>query len=370
MSALGLKKVGNLSAFLSDDAPKGGALSLPITDIDEDPGQPRRFFDPASLEELAETIRQRGVKSPISVRPNPEAAGRYIVNHGARRLRASVIAGRDTIPCFIDSDYSSADQVIENLQRDALTAREIADYIGSQLALKVSQSEIARRIGKSPAYVNQHVTLLDLPDPIATAFTSGRCSDVTVVNQLVKLHRQAPEMVESWLEDEQQDITRTTIATLKDLINPRERKDQRTAALAEGISALLNGQEKSPQAPAQGDLVDFIKEQTPTSTPAPASSAGNNAPPADLGGPAPAAPVKPTAPEASPTVAQADERDDGPTTAFRKAIVCVRHDERPARLVLNRRPSTAGLGWIKYEDDGSECEVALDLVFLSHLMEG
>ena len=88
------------------------------------------------------------------------------------------------------------------MQRDALTAREIADYIGRELANGKKKGEIAKAIGKSPAFVTQHAVLLDLPEPIAKAFQSGRCKDVTLIYDLVGLHKKHSEGVARWLADE------------------------------------------------------------------------------------------------------------------------------------------------------------------------
>jgi ParB family chromosome partitioning protein len=174
-------------------------MDLPLDLISEDPHQPRTKDNPGfsseSLTELADTIRLRGVKTPISVRENPEASGFFIINHGARRARASKLAGKSSIPAFIDNDYNEADQVIENLQRNDLTPREIADFIGRELAKGKQKGEIAKELGKSASFVSQHVTLLDLPDPIAAAFNSGRCRDVTVINELVTAHKKRPQEV-------------------------------------------------------------------------------------------------------------------------------------------------------------------------------
>ncbi|MFN7836027.1 MAG: ParB/RepB/Spo0J family partition protein, partial [Burkholderiaceae bacterium] len=138
---------------------------LDIDLIDEDPHQPRTEDNPGfsdeSLNELAASIKLRGVKTPISVRDNPDAPGRFIINHGARRFRGSKRAEKTAIPGFIDNDYNEADQVVENLQRNELTAREIADYIGRELAKGIKKGDIAKAISKSPAFVSQHVTLLD-----------------------------------------------------------------------------------------------------------------------------------------------------------------------------------------------------------------
>ena len=115
-------KRGALKTILTADpaqpAIPTGATEIDVNLIIEDIHQPRKEFNQDTLRELTETVKLRGVKSPISVRPNPDKPGTYIINHGARRYRASINAGLKTIPAFIDTDYSEQIRVIENLQRD------------------------------------------------------------------------------------------------------------------------------------------------------------------------------------------------------------------------------------------------------------
>jgi len=189
-----------------------GATEIDITLISEDIHQPRKEFNQETLRELTETIKLRGVKSPISVRPNPDKPGTYIINHGARRYRASINAGLTKIPAFIDTDYSEADQVIENLQRDDLTSREIADFIGRQLAGGKTKSEIARLIGKTNPYITMHAALLDLPDPLADVYRTGRCTDVTALYDLTRLYKANKEEVITWLAlSTQEEISRLDV---------------------------------------------------------------------------------------------------------------------------------------------------------------
>lgn len=213
-SSLGLEGLGELAELLETPRPDGAPREMALELIEEDPGQPRLYFDQETLRELAETIAARGVKTPISVRPKPDVPGRFVINHGARRYRASLLAGKTTIPVFIDTDYSAEDQIIENLQRDALTPREIAEFIGRLLAQGKKKSEIARYIGKSPAYITQHAALLELPEPLADVFVSGRCHDVTVLNELLTAYRQHPEEVRTWLR-EVREPTRTEVKALR-----------------------------------------------------------------------------------------------------------------------------------------------------------
>ena len=200
-----------------------GTSQIPLDLIVEDSLQPRKSFDQESLEELTQTIQLRGVKTPISVRPNPDKPGTYIINHGARRFRASKKAGLKTIPAYIDSDYSADDQVIENVQRDNLTAREISDYIGRQIASGHKLNVIAKNIGKSKAYVSMYVSLLDLPEPLLDAYNSGRCIDITAIYNLHKLFKKHPVDVLRWLEClDKHEISRSDIQGLELFIKSKK----------------------------------------------------------------------------------------------------------------------------------------------------
>lgn len=324
MDGLGLGSIGDLSSLLSQPEVTGsgtGPLDLPLKLIDEDPHQPRTRDNPGfsteSLEELAATIRLRGVKTPISVREHPEEVGRFIINHGARRTRASKLADKSTIPAFIDNDYNEADQVIENLQRNELTAREIADFIGRELAKGVKKGEIAKTIGKSPAFVTQHVTLLDLPEPIAEAFNTGRAKDVTVVNELVTAYKKNPDEVVAWLDDDTQELTRGWVKLLREFLDDKRKH------------------EESEHGP---NTVDAFTGQ-----------------------------IDPEDDDEQDSDAKRKEPKD--PDKLKKAIVQVQHDSRPARLILNRRPPAEGWAWLKYEDDGQEFEANLSKVQLVALME-
>jgi ParB family chromosome partitioning protein len=310
------------SNFPASMANGGGPLALDMALIDEDPGQPRTSDNPGfsgeSLGELAASILLRGVKTPISVRDNPDAPGRFLINHGARRFRGSMRAGKAVIPGFIDNDYNEADQVVENLQRNALTAREIADFIGRELAKGIKKGEIAKAISKSPAFVTQHVTLLDLPDPIANAFNSGRVRDVTVVNELVTAFKKQPSEVTSWLGDASQEITRSAVVLLRAFLDDKRMHEQLYDDEGEGDAFASNVN--------QNELVS----------------------------------------EDSRSI---DAREDD-FARMRKTIVKVQHDKRSAHLILNCRPQAEGFAWLKYEDDGQEVEVSLDQVRLLALVEG
>ncbi|SDH44924.1 MULTISPECIES: ParB/RepB/Spo0J family partition protein [unclassified Nitrosomonas] len=211
---------------LSEDANKApavlGASQIPLDLIIEDVTQPRKIFDPASLAELTETIKLRGVKTPISVRPNPDKPGTYIINHGARRYRASKSAELKSIPAYIDADYSLADQVVENLQRDNLTSREIVDYIGREIAAGKTHEQIGKSIGKSASYVSLHAAALDLPDPIAELFNSGNLTDIAAIFNLKKIFKTYPLELVDWLKySRPEDITRSKIQQFRKFLESK-----------------------------------------------------------------------------------------------------------------------------------------------------
>ena len=92
---MNLDSLEDLSSLLNAPASVTGVpLLLKLSQIQEDPNQPRKIFDEEKLRELADSIKVRGVKTPISVHEDESNPGFYIINHGARRYRASMMAGK------------------------------------------------------------------------------------------------------------------------------------------------------------------------------------------------------------------------------------------------------------------------------------
>lgn len=217
MSLLGNKGGNNFEDIIK--TPASDFKKIRLADIQEDVNQPREYFDEESLNELAETIKQSGVKTPISVHIDTNDVTKYIINHGARRYRAAVKAGLEFIPAIIDNEYTSYDQIIENLHRDDLKPIEIARFVQKMINQGHQKKIIAKKLGKSPAFITQHVNLLNLPDCIQEAFESERTQDVTVLNDLTTLHRKNAEEVELWLQDPDQDINRHSLKYLKSYLD-------------------------------------------------------------------------------------------------------------------------------------------------------
>jgi ParB family chromosome partitioning protein len=149
---------------------QGVPLQIEIGLIDEDPQQPRTLFEGAMLAELASSIRERGVLQPISVRQHPAARGRWILNFGARRLRASRLASLERIPAFVDDTADDYAQVVENEQRERLKPLELALFVQRRMAVGDSQAEIALhhvrdRLNRRARLADERVSRRSVPGP-------------------------------------------------------------------------------------------------------------------------------------------------------------------------------------------------------------
>ena len=154
---------------------RDGSHEIPLGRIHPNRRQPRSEFEPAALEQLAESIRTHGVMQPAVVRA--ESDGSYELIAGERRWRAAKLAGLDALPVIIrqctDAEaYELA--LIENLQREDLNPLERAKAYQAYISdLGVSADELARRISQSRANVANYMRLLNLSDVIQQMVSSG-----------------------------------------------------------------------------------------------------------------------------------------------------------------------------------------------------
>ncbi len=141
---------------------------IELAKIVANPDQPRRSFDEEAMQELADSIREHGVISPITLRDNGD--GTYMIIAGERRFRASKLAGLERIPAYIRT--AKDEQVmewalIENIQREDLDAIEIAlAYQRLMDDYNLTQERMAERVGKKRATVANYLRLLKLPAEI------------------------------------------------------------------------------------------------------------------------------------------------------------------------------------------------------------
>ena len=155
-------------------------LQLPAAEIRPNPRQPRRVFDETGLRELADSIRTHGVLQPLTVRRTAEG---WELIAGERRLRASRLAGLETVPCIESAagdEESALLALIENLQRQDLHYFEEAAAIGDYIhRTGITQEEAARQLGRSPSALANKLRLLRL---------SPACREQLVQSGLTERH--------------------------------------------------------------------------------------------------------------------------------------------------------------------------------------
>ena len=176
-----MKKTGlgrGLDALLPESSDLENTVSMiAMTELDRNPDQPRREFDEASLQALADSIREAGVLQPLLV---VEKNGRYRIVAGERRFRAARIAGLKAVPCIV-RDFTPAEQLeaalIENLQREDLNPIEEASALKQFMeTCHYTQEQAARRVGRSRPAVANSLRLLTLPETVQEDVRAGRIS--------------------------------------------------------------------------------------------------------------------------------------------------------------------------------------------------
>ena len=163
---------------LKSEANKPGVMEILIRDIHPNPNQPRREFDQASLEELANSIKLKGVVTPVTVRAIEKG---YELIAGERRWRASKIARKKKIPAYVINVKSDAEimeiALIENVQREDLNPLEESEaYAVLNSKFEMSHNEIAKAVGKKRVTISNSLRLLKLPMEIRRSLRKGAIS--------------------------------------------------------------------------------------------------------------------------------------------------------------------------------------------------
>ncbi len=175
LDSLNVDNVSEFEKQIYSNTPGEEIIELNIDELRPNPYQPRTVFDEKSLRELADSIKENGVFQPIIVKKSIKG---YDVIAGERRLRASKMAGKKTIPAIIRqlSDEKMAEiALLENLQRENLNPLEEAKAYKSLIeTLKITQDELAKRVSKSRSHVTNMIGLLRLPVEVQEMVSYGQ----------------------------------------------------------------------------------------------------------------------------------------------------------------------------------------------------
>jgi ParB-like partition proteins len=186
-----------IDAIQADADGHGGAHEIEVNKILPNPYQPRKEFDEVSLRELATSIAEHGVFTPILVKPMDS---NYVLIAGERRLRAAKMAGLETIPSIIQ-DFTDEQMMeislLENIQREDLTAiEEATSYEQLIQKLGYTQEQLGHRIGKSREHVTNILRLLKLPKEVQQkvankTLTMGQVRPLITLNSADEMIRMA-----------------------------------------------------------------------------------------------------------------------------------------------------------------------------------
>jgi ParB family chromosome partitioning protein len=153
---------------------------LPIDRIKPNPSQPRRFFDSRALQELSQSIQQKGILQPLIVRNHPQFEGYFELVAGERRWRALQLLGETQVPVIIHQmgDREALEvALLENIQREDLTPIEEGQCYDELMGLDgLTQEELARKLGKDRSTIANMVRLLALPEAVKQDLELGRLS--------------------------------------------------------------------------------------------------------------------------------------------------------------------------------------------------
>lgn len=201
------------------DTAEPAVLHVELTKIKPNRFQPRVDFDPVALEELASSIREKGVIQPVAVRAVP---GGYELVAGERRVRASIEAGRNTIPAYVVDVDTDADMlelaIIENVQRENLNPIEVAlGYERLIAECGLTQEEVAEKVGKDRSTVTNFLRLLKLG---AVAQEALRTRSLTMGHARALLAITGPEIQDELVREieKRQLSVRATEQLVKDIV--------------------------------------------------------------------------------------------------------------------------------------------------------
>ncbi len=179
--------IGDMGAETNKAAPNAAMSErvrsqrrVPIEFLRPNPRNPRREFAPAQLDELANSIRERGIIQPIAVRPVMGANDRFEIIAGERRWQAAQRAGLHDVPVVVldVTDVEALElAIVENVQREDLNPlEEAAGYQALIDEFKYHQDEIAKTVGKSRSHIANMLRLLKLPEFVKAAMRTGQIS--------------------------------------------------------------------------------------------------------------------------------------------------------------------------------------------------
>jgi ParB family chromosome partitioning protein len=356
----------------------GKPLRLKLEDIEPDPNQPRTEKMPEEIAEIGESIKERGVKQPISVKSHPHKRGKWMINDGELRWLGSNWAKMVDIPVVVDEDFDDFDQVNANEKRFQLRPKELAVFVSRKLEEGIKKAEIARRLGKPATAITELLSLVNAPPFVEEVYSSGRCTSPKTLYELRMLAEKFPDDVQAWCETSGE-VTRRTVSELGDKLKGKKGKSDENLSHDKGLEK-TNGAGEAPRSAGEatkaGTDLQVQDGSTGQNIEADAGDSNDGGFDKESGKNEPGDNVKLSERadvlEAGGIVSGETDvgRDTGELTSWPKGravsdpdrmgkpLLLVSFEGRAAAVLLNRRPTTVGLIHIRFEDGGGDQEVA------------
>ncbi|MGH8147149.1 MAG: ParB/RepB/Spo0J family partition protein [Rhodanobacteraceae bacterium] len=198
---LDLSALDDISALIRGQDTGNGIRKVKVDAIQPDPNQPRKTFDEKAISELAASMQSVGIIQPPVVRTHDDG---YLLISGERRWRAARQLGWEKIDVIVRDDLNSRAQLVENIQREALSPWEVYRVVSAELAAGTTHADLARSIGKSRTWVTAYAAVNHMPEPIVSVLREGRITDITALTQLHRLHTEMPEAAQDLLNESTQ----------------------------------------------------------------------------------------------------------------------------------------------------------------------
>ena len=227
-------------------------VDIPLKELRSNPYQPRKTFDEDSLKELSNSIKEHGVFQPIIAKKSIKG---YEIIAGERRVKASIMAGLETIPAII-RDFTDQDMMeialLENLQRENLNALEEAMAYKKLLdELSLTQEALAKRLGKSRSHITNMIGLLNLPEEVKDYITEGKITMgharvLSKIDDPIKVKELAEKIIKEGLSVRDiEALSQSSTITKRNVQTRRTKKDYgEYKVVEEGLSEKLGTKTK------------------------------------------------------------------------------------------------------------------------------
>ncbi len=218
-------------------------VDISIEQIEMNPYQPRKHFDQARLQELANSIDEIGLLQPIIVRKHSDKPGKYELVAGERRLRAAKLTSMNTIPALV-KDYDEYEiaqaAIIENVQREDLNPiEEAVAYDKVLYKFGMTQTELAKKVGKSQSTIANKLRILRLPVDVKGLISNGHITErhgraLLSLDSKADILTIAQEIIDKELNVKQ------TIERIEDFKNKKPKKKRRRVGYIRDVRIFVN----------------------------------------------------------------------------------------------------------------------------------